>query len=353
MVEPDPRRRANGCVGAGDSDPRREAAGRGELAASSLRIRRFGEGDEEAVNSAFNAAFGLSRSIEEWRWKYTGSPLGRWIVVGENPDGAVVTHFGALPIWLQDCGRSVLAGQNVDVFALGSARTGLGASHAYLRTARAFFEAFEAPDRLRVLFGFPGPRNDPLVVRHLGYRPVRAVEVWTKVRAAGWRWHSGHDVVDEGLPACADDLWERAAHRYPVSAVRDAAWYRRRFCDRPGVEYRFVSAWRRGAPHAAVVVRVGPDVLWVCDLVWDGEDLRALGAIDAALGAFARRRSCPRLETWLAGDAPTAAVLSELGWVARAHEAGLRMVARSIDPDLTIERLAAAFYCTMADADLV
>jgi len=318
-----------------------------------VRLRPYRAGDESEINRAFNAAFGLARPLPEWQWKFADGPEGRWIVVGEDASGAVVTHFAALPVWLQDGGRRVLAGQNVDVFALPSARSGLGAARAYLETARCFFALFEAPERLAVLFGFPGPRNDPLVVGRLGYRPVRPVEVWTRAAVVRWRWHLGHEVVDEDLPHLTDRLWARAAHRYRVAAVRDAAWYRRRFCGRPGVEYRFVTAWRRGEPHAVAVLRVGDGVLWVCDLVWDGEDDRSVRAIDAAAGELARRHGCSRLEAWMSGDAQAAELLAGLGWLRRGHEAGLRMVARGVDPQLTIDRLAASFYFTMADADLV
>lgn len=318
-----------------------------------FRLREFRDGDEDEVNRAFNTAFGLSRTLAEWRWKFPAEPLGRWIVVGEDAGGRIVTHFAAVPVLLAAEGRRVLAGQNVDVLALPDARAGLAASRAYLDTAREFFSLYESPARLAVLFGFPGPRNEPLVIRQLGYRPVAAVEVWRQSTPARRGWWLGYDLLEESEPIRAAEMWPHVSHRYAVAAVRDGDWLRRRFTRRPGVEYRFLTAWRRGVPHAAAVLRADEGAIWMCDLVWDGLDANALRAIDRGVRSFAHRRQARRVEAWLSGDPSAARVLSDLGWVSGPHEAGLRLVARSVDPELTVERLAAGMYVTMADADLV
>lgn len=318
-----------------------------------LRIREYREGDEAAINAAFNTAFGLARPLAEWSWKFPAGPDGRWIVVGEDATGAVVTHFAAIPVWLQAGERRVLAGHNVDVFALPAARSGLAAARAYLETARAFFALYLDPRRLAAVFGFPGPRNDPLTVRRLGYGPVAEVRVWRRGTGRRRGWWLAHELQEGEAPVAADELWARAGRRFGVAAVRGAAWYGRRFHGRPGVGYRFLVAWRRGEPHASAVVRVGGGALWVCDWVWDGEDERAVRALDAGVAALARGHGCGLVESWLMGDPRLAAALAALGWTSRPHEAGLRMVARSSDPEISVERMAAGMYVTMADADLV
>jgi hypothetical protein len=325
----------------------------GRVVAGRLRLREFRDGDEEEINRVFNSAFGLSRTLAEWRWKFPVEPLRRWIIVGEDAEGSIVTHFAAVPVLLAAGERQVLAGQNVDVLALPGARAGLGASRAYLETAREFFSRYEAPQRLAVLFGFPGPRNEPLVIRQLGYRPVAAVEVWKQGSATQRSWWLGFDLLEEAEPVRIAEVWARVRHRYPVAAIRDGAWLQRRFSRRPGVEYRFLTAWRRGMPHAAAVLRAGEGLVWMCDLMWDGLDTRALRAIDRGIRSFAHRRQACRVEAWMSGDPAAATGLSDLGWTRAPHEANLRMVARSVDPELTVEQMAAGMYVTMADADLV
>lgn len=349
-----PARRHEGETGATRRPGRRTqpSAGGGQ-ACVPLRLREYREGDEVAINAAFNAAFGLARPLEEWWWKFPAGPDGRWIVVGEDATGAIVTHFAAIPVWLQVGERRVLTGHNVDVFALPHVRAGLAAARAYLATAQAFFALYLDPEHLAAVFGFPGPRNDPLTVQRLGYSPVAEVRVWRRGTERRRSWWLAHDLREGWAPEAADELWSRAGRRFPVAAVRGAAWYGRRFLGRPGVEYRFLAAWRRGEPHASGVVRVGPDTLWVCDWVWDGEDRRAVRVLDAAITALARRHGCRQVETWLMGDPALAAVLADLGWTSRPHEVGLRMVARSGDPRIGVERMAAGMYVTMADADLV
>lgn len=325
----------------------------GERVPGLARLREYRPGDEVAINAAFNAAFGLARPLEEWRWKFPAEPDGRWIVVGEDEAGDIVTHFAAIPVWLQVGERRVLAGHNVDVFALPRARAGLAAARAYLETARAFFALYLAPERLVAVFGFPGPRNDPLTVRRLGCTPVVEVRLWRRDVERRRSWWLGHDLQEGGLPAVADELWARARRRYPVAAVRNGAWYARRFSNRPGVEYRVLAAWRRGGVHALAVVRPSSGALSVCDWLWDGEDERAVRVLDAGLAAFARQLGCRHVESWLMGDESLASVLAACGWTSGPHEVGLRMVAKSSDREISVERLAAGMYATMADADLV
>jgi len=349
-----PARRREGEINARQRPGRRPRTSRAGVGVDArVRLREYREGDEVAINAAFNAAFGLARPLEEWRWKFPAEPDGRWIVVGEDAAGAIVGHAAAIPVWLQVGEQRVLAGHNVDVFALSRARAGLGAARAYLETARAFFALYLNPERLAVVLGFPGPRNDPLTVRRLGCSPVAAVRVWRRDTARRGSWWLGHELCESTAPEATDVLWSRAGQRFPVAAVRGARWYGHRFRGRPGVGYRFLTAWRRGRPHAAGVVRIGPDTLWVCDWVWDGEDRRAVRVLDGGIAALARRHGCCQVETWLMGDPALAAVLTDLGWTSGPHPAGLRMVARSGDPRIGVERLAAGMYVTMADADLV
>lgn len=322
---------------------------------SDIVLRPYRSGDEIAINDGFNRIFELARPLSEWHWKYPAEPEGRWLMLALDERGTLLAHYGAVPVRLRIGAREVRAGQIGDVYTVPETRHGLAAARTYLRTVKAFFAEFGAPEKLAILYGFPGERALRLGLARLGYDQMvpQPVPVWCRpVRWRGRIW-TGHGVRaafdDRGL----DDLWQRAACRYRVAAIRDAAWCARRFRGRPGVEYLHLTAHRRGRVRALAVLRFIGEVAYWCELVWDGEDARALAALDKAAAALARSRGAARIEMWLAGDGAAERVFSELGWVRGSHPAGLVMVARSFHADFDVAGFPGAFYLTMSDADLV
>jgi hypothetical protein len=318
-------------------------------------FRPFRPGDEIAINERFNRVFGLARSLSEWHWKYPAEPEGRWMMIGCDEEGALLSHYGAVPVRLQDGSLEVRAGQIGDVFTVREARHGLAAARTYIGTVRAFFADYGAPDKLAVLYGFPGERALRLGLAKLGYdqMPPQPVPVWRRAAAHRGNLFTGHRVRLGFDAAAANELWKRAKGRYPVSAVRDAAWLARRFLGRPSVEYLHLTARRRERAVALAIVRVTGEVAQWAELVWDGVDPHALVALDRAVGQVARRAGAERVEMWLDGDGVAEEVLARLGWDRGAHPAGLVMVARSFHPDIVVATFADRFYLTMSDADLV
>lgn len=320
-----------------------------------LVVREYAAGDDVAVNQGFNAVFGLNRALEEWRWKFPESPEGRWIMVTAGDDGAVVAHYGAVPVRLQIGELNVRAGQICDVYTRPETRHGLAAARTYIAVVRAFFSRFGAPGRLAVLYGFPGERALKLGLARLGYdqMPPQPVQVWRRAVARSGFSLLGHR-VREGFDAQAvDALWRRSQQRYAVAAVRDAAWVARRFTGRPGVAYTHLIAWRRGRPAALAVLRVVGEIVAVAELIWDGADERALAALDRAVCTRARAAGVGRAEMWLDGDDLAEAAFAALGWERGAHPDRLVMVARSFDLRIDVAGFAGRFYLTMGDSDLV
>jgi Acetyltransferase (GNAT) domain len=320
-----------------------------------LVVRAYAAGDDVAVNDGFNEVFGLNRALEEWRWKYPESPEGRWIMLTAADDGTVVAHYGAVPVRLRIGELNVRAGQICDVYTRPQTRHGLAAARTYITVVRAFFDRFGAAERLAVLYGFPGERALKLGLARLGYdqMPPQPVQVWRRAVARRGVAILGHR-VREGFDAHAvDGLWQRSQQRYPVAAVRDAAWVARRFTGRPGVAYTHLVAYRRGRPAALAVVRPLGGVMAVAELIWDGADERALAALDRAACARARTAGVGRAEMWLDGDDRAEAAFAALGWKPETHPDRLVMVARSFDPRIDVAGFAGRFYLTMGDSDLV
>lgn len=320
-----------------------------------LTIRPFRPGDEAAINDGFNAVFGLNRSLEEWRWKFQDGSESRWIMLAVSGDRTVCAHYGAVPVRMRVGDVTIRAGQPVDVFTRPVARRGLAAARTLKTTVDRFFAEFGHPGRLSLLFGFPGPRHLRLGLARLGYEQMPPLPVRTWVRDAGrrGRWLHGHRVTAGFDRQAAEDLWSRAAGRYWAAAVRDGDWLERRYTRRPGLDYLHLFAMRGGRAHAWCAARIGVPVTSLADLVWDGEDGRALAALDRALAGAARAAGAGTLAMWLMGDAAAEETFAGLGWRSGDHADGLAMVARSFDPRIDPKVLPGRVYVTMGDSDLV
>lgn len=323
-----------------------------------VTFRTYREGDETAINAAFNAVFGLERGIDEWRWKFAAGGEEPCIMLALDASGTVLAQYGALPVRLWAHGTEVWAGQIVDILARPEARRGLAAARVFATTVRGFVSCFCRADRLAVAYGFPGARHMRLVrlgTARLGddEMPPQPVPFWTRrlgVRDPRWSWHK----VVQGLDAtAADDLWRRARSRYQVGVVRDGRWSCRRFAGRPGVQYVHLTARRGERVHASAVMRLAPPRALLVDLVWDGESPRSLLALDRAVCEIAGRSGSERLEMWLGGDTAAGEVLSQCGWSPVNHPEGLAMAAYSFHPKVRATEFPGRFYLTMADADLV
>jgi hypothetical protein len=320
-----------------------------------VTYRPYRPGDEIQINDGFNRVFGLNRSLEEWRWKFPELPEGRWIMLAFDAQGSLLAHYGAVPVRLQVAGLTVRAGQPVDSFSLPEGRRGLGAAHTFQRTVEAFFSEFGGPDKLALLFGFPGEKHLRLGMRRLGYEQLtpQPMIVWRRgVGRRGPRF-TGHTVRFDPDGGAVDALWARARARYRVAVERDAAWFGRRFLGRPGVDYLRIAAYQKGRPAALAIARVVGATVYLADLVWDGCSDRALTALDVAIDNLARLRGAVSIEMWLCGDRAAEERFTELGWKCSTHPAGLALVARSFHPGIDVTSFPGAFYLTMGDADLV
>lgn len=363
-----------------------------------VRIRTYREGDGPAIRRGFEEVFGHSRSAEEWAWKFPEAFRAETVMIAESvSEGAsgessgrassseVLAHFAAVPVTLQVGGRTVRAGQVVDVYS--TRRQGV-----FLRLVERFYEELCGPGRLELIYGFPGTRHFRLGVRKLRYSEPLPVPFWTRAvdlgeggfppsssspvgetggapERGGW-WDSlGEEMGDrpgdrpEAPGTALDELWQRAAPRYPVTARRDRGWIERRFTGRPKVRYRHRLIRRpglfqrvvrhRGRPAAWAVVRQEGSILHWADLVWDGHDPQTLVRLDEEVTALARQTGATELRLWLGNDPQAAAVLDARGWRRAPEPQELHVGAVSFLPDLDALDVCRRLYLTMGDADLV
>lgn len=320
-----------------------------------ITLRPYAEGDEAAINDGFNRTFGLTRTLDEWRWKFPASPEGRWIMLAVDGGGRVLAHYGAVVAPMRLGPVTVRGAQIVDAYAarLGRRRDALG-HKVFTNCYEEFIRRFGAREGLPFMFGFPGGRHFEMGIKVLHYEVVGPVEFWA--RGVGRRtplWLTGHRVRRGFDREAVDGLWRRCAHRYPYATVRDGSWLERRFTSRPGVAYEHLSARRAGIVRAwAVVCRAG-DVLQWADLLWDGEDSRALAALVRAVDARARTARCRAIHLWLGGDVAAGATLSCLGFESMRQPDGLHTLARVFHPEIDLDLVRRRLYLTLGDSDLI
>ncbi len=200
------------------------------------------------MRAQFQNIFGQGMSEALWRWKYAegqGVGLGLW------REGRLLAHYGGMVRDVRAFGRSVRACQVCDVMVAADARAALARRGPLVQITSTFLEhqiGWDLP--CRIGFGFPSDRHFG-VAHHLGlYDAVdemlmlawpispmssRLGPSWQVEPIAGNALRPG-----SWIAARVDQLWSSMASDFSgkVIGVRDAAWLRHRYVDRPDAEYR-------------------------------------------------------------------------------------------------------------------
>ncbi|MCB0210875.1 MAG: hypothetical protein KDJ52_16165 [Anaerolineae bacterium] len=322
---------------------------------ATFQFRPYRRGDEALINQGFNEAFNLDRSLEAWRWKFDSPSGDPWIIVAVDQNNEIVAQYAAVEAPFQLNGHVFRAAQPVDVFCLR--RPGTLEHEVHLNSVRTFFRTYGHGDQLALLYGFPGKRALRLGQFELGYGEAVPVPIW-RFPLARFTWpfkrsQSRYEIRDGCQPQELDALWQRCGQRYPAVVVRDSNWLTRRYIRRPHNSYQFLTVWQADRIVAWVVWQIAGDTLQWIDLLWDGEDVHVLAAIQKKLEHLGHRAKAQHLEMWVSGDAQVTAFLSSNGWALGEHPHGLYAVARSFHPDIDGSDVIRHFYFTMGDMDLV
>lgn len=289
----------------------------------------------DAMRRLFARVFGREMGAAEWRWKYAhGHGVGLL-----RADGELDAFYGGLTRRLLLRGRLVDGCQVCDVMVAPEARSSLGRQGPLHDITASFLEAEIGHGRRHAVgYGFPNDRALRVAERLGLYRRVDEVVELTWP-AAPWA-ASVATAVDMSTLIDADPLWSRidslwremaAALGDSVLGVRDAAWLRWRYRDRPGAAHELLVRPAGPADRAggAAVVRHHADQIECLDLIGDPsvwpDLLREVRQRAAALG-------CPVVRVWITashearlrrgGDGATRAALN-LHVPANAHTAGV------------------------------
>ncbi len=328
--------------------------------AADFVTRCYRGGDEQGIIAGFSATFDESQAIENWRWKYCYGDEKPTIAVTSGANGEIVCQYAVIPLRMNIEGQQVSAGQPVDIFCLR--RPGTIRYQVYRRTYQEFEKQFCGPGRnYKLLLGFPNARALRQGQLQMGYpSDAPRVPVWSKnvngriCSRFRREIRRGRPVVgDQFATADIDNLWQRSAHRYPVSVIRDYAWVYRRYLSRPQVYYSFLVVRRQGQITAWAAFLACNSVLNWVDLVWDGCDKNDLNKIIKMARRLAITGGQKEIQLWLMGDQEVQNLLSEAGWRAD-HETPIWFAHRFYEKGiLGASTFCDRFYLTMGVSDHV
>lgn len=295
-------------------------------------IRRATEADIPQLNALFKEVFGADRTDSIWLWKFFRNPRGNFSYVAEA-DGRLVTHCGGTAVRFRAYEKPVVALQSVDFMSSPHYSGGIGGGGVFVRTVRAFFDDFCGPERIPVVYGFPGERHRMLGERLLGYRPVEQVTEFV--------------VPPERSSAAVEPL--QAKHlrwfdtEFAVGAIRDPGYLGWRYLEHPSHRYGIVVARRPWSmrPAAAAIVRETAECWYAMELfLRTADDAPRLNAVLAGLGKEVR--------FWANAGEATGRALHESGvrCASRDHYVEIRFFAGRAHPQ------RGELYYTLGDYDV-
>lgn len=313
--------------------------------------------DEKALRKGFEEAFFVRRPEIEWQWRYGQRPNAHLQQVAVNDAGELAGHIG----W--NIEKAVIQGAPVrcmqagDMFRRDATR---GASvHLIPGMLRLMFEEVDADPTLAWTFGFQTPRlrarndrllrfdaNVPLPLLSIDARPAR---FWRRQTRKVFSFPQS-TTESSGL----DDLWQRAAHRYFVSVVRDGAWFAHRYDAHPTKSYTHLGVKnRRGEWSTWLTVGERLGTSMVVDLVWDGASERDLRVAFEAARELAASRGHEQLTAWLLGDAQAMTTMAAMGWQRGEDPQEIGLTIRHSHPALHKSDYPLRHYVTAGYSDLV
>lgn len=318
-----------------------------------LEFRELRDGDLPSLLECLRAGFGAEAPDEAaWRWSAGPPGLPRRAFVALRGTRVVALYAGRpARTWLG--GEERLCVQSIDLVVHPEERSGLAGGRLHRDLARAYFAEYGTRQGDAVHFGWPVPaarrigegalenlfvRDELALVQELGEPPPApsGVEVLTDF-GEDLRW-----------------LWDRCAPGWGAAAIRDAAWARWRFLERPGVSYLPLGVRRDGILRGLAVLRTTPwsqaGALPLVDWLVPDDEPQVAAALEAAARRTALDHGGERLVGLLPPWSDSFQALQGLGW--RVHPTPYAQLFRSFDRRVGVEDWAASAWLTLADTDL-
>ncbi len=341
-----------------DSSPSLKGA---SLTLGKFRVRFYQPGDEEAIISAWEKAFGKPFPLQVWRWKFSASPWGFSALVCLSGEGLVAAHYSGQyqKVWFE--GRSLRALHLVDVFTHPAYRWAVGGKKGLLvQMARTFFKthlkncpfedwpALEARlPKADFAWGLPGLRHFKLGQLAVAYQRQEAAPLYLEKTFPPRKllpFFKKLAFIDS-WPPDLEDLWE--AHRRFLSAglEKTAAYLTWRYRKHPERAYQRLLLSQGRTSRALLITYKTEGRVILMDFL-AAEPTFLLEALERLSRVYPGQKVC----LWLSGSSPFKEVFLEAGWRPQKEPLGIVPGILGYTPDFS--RLKSSFHWTIGDADL-
>ena len=329
-------------------------------AAPSLRPVALDESRAPAVRALFQRVFGRELGLAEWHWKY-GNGRGRGIGLAQR-DGRLQAFYGGLTRPLRLFGQPALGCQVCDVMVEPGTHGSLARQGPMQQVAATFLEAEIGWARPHAVgFGFPTDRALGVAERLGLYRRVDEMVQLRWVALKQLTLEGCVDRIDlagmqpgDELWQVLDTLWAAMAQGLEASVlgVRDPAWLRYRYGQKPDVVYTALLV--RAAPGTRfmglVVIRAHADRLEVLDLLGPLADLpNLIEATRHAASTSADAAGRTHVTCWV--TVSHAALLMRMGDGVVRDNLDLFVPANAHTPGVSPEALSGRWFLTAGDTD--
>jgi hypothetical protein len=303
-------------------------------------IRDYAEGDERAIVALFEQVFGRtmgpSESVEHWRWEFARNPTPPATLELVWDGDALVGQYAVSPRRVWFCGSELLAALSLDTMTHPDyGRQGIFSASAEACYARMVERGFT------FVYGFPNANSIHGFEKYLRWKTVMPTPVhvkaldlgelvagklgqpqWAPLLSKASRLLLRAPTLVEGLVERAragggapveslairefadfdalegvDELWERCRDQHRLWVIRDRAYLRWRYDQRPESDYlRIAIADERGELAGwavlAIAEREQGRTCFIMDVLVDAGVARAMPQLLRRIEDVARARGC-------------------------------------------------------------
>lgn len=361
-------------------------------------IREYTPGDEAKIVALFERVFGkpmgATESASHWRWEYEGNPCGSPAIELVWDGDRLVGQYAVSPRRLWVHGQERLAGLSIDTMT----DPDYGRQGIFSASAEACYAAMTERG-FGFVYGFPNANSIGGFERRLGWSMVMPTPVLAKpldlgdfvagklgapvlgpaigapIRAVS---HVPR-LIDQALGAVrmprggprlevrtfdafgpwVDELWARCRDQHRVWVIRDAAFLRWRYDDRPESDYVRLQVLAQGevAGYAVVTLsqRTQGLAAFVMDLLVDVQVPGAVSALLRAIEAHARDGGAHLLSAMVGPASPLKPWLLRHAYLPlpeRFFPQELHFGARALADDVRVHE-PSAWQLTWGDVDVL
>ena len=321
------------------------------------------KGGSPELFALFEECFAHPPDEAWWKWKYDLNPYGRGLNLLALVEGHLAGHYGAYGVKCRKAdGESFWVNHIGDVMISPRYRgVGVGRSALITRLTHAFYDTF--CEAVAFNYGCPSERHARLGRALLGYEVLDPITVWEldlqrwrmpfvdKMRAMALNRVANIFIGEVPMASECELLYQRLAHQYPLSIVKEAIYLEWRYKEHPLTDYMVHGIRKNGDLRLLGIFRVNEQTIEIGELLFDFEERYLFSMF---IQHISKSFPSHRLILWCNPYIrDMAGLLVSLGFKAGKHPQGISLTAAIFDTaTFPREFIRRSFFYQMGDFDL-